>query len=76
MLLDIQERTAIMQLNSRIKNQAFKRCVTYAIVAFIVFMVFGRLVSGVHWFSDIVGGTLISMGLVMTYYAIADLKTE
>ena len=68
--------TAIMQLNSRIKNQALKRCVAYSIAAFIAFMVIGRLVSGVHWISDIIGGALISAGLVMTYYAIVGSKTE
>ena len=59
--------TAIMQFNSRIKNNIIKRCVTYTISAFIVFMVIGRLISGVHWFTDIVGGTLLSAGLVLIY---------
>ena len=59
--------TAIMQFNARIKNDVLKRYLTSAITAFIIFMVIGRLVSGVHWFSDIIGGALFSVGLVMIY---------
>jgi len=44
--------TVIMQLNTRIKSDVLKRCVSSAITIFVVFMVIGRLVSGVHWFSD------------------------
>lgn len=59
--------TAVMQLNSRIKNPALKRGIALALTAFAVFMVIGRLLSGVHWFTDIVGGALLSAGLVMMY---------
>ena len=62
--------TAIMQFYTRIKNDVLKRCVTYAITAFIVFMVIGRLVSGVHWVTDIIGGALLSTGIVLMYRAI------
>ena len=64
--------TAIMQFNTRIKNSIFRRCVAFIINAFIVFMVIGRLVSGVHWFSDIVGGAMLSSGLVMIYDSIVN----
>ena len=66
--------TAIMQFNARIKNNVLKRFVASAIIAFIVFMVIGRLISGVHWFTDIVGGALLSAGLVLMYRAIISLK--
>ena len=66
--------TAIMQFDTRIKNDALKRCVTYAITAFIVFMVIVRLISGVHWFTDIIGGALLSTGLVLMYRAIISLE--
>ena len=62
--------TAIMQLGSRIRNKALRNIVVVSIVAFIAFMVVGRLISGVHWFTDIVGGALLSAGLVMLYYSV------
>ena len=64
--------TAIMQFYARIKNSRFNKCLNILIVAFIAFMVIGRLISGVHWFSDIIGGALLSGGLVMIYYAIVN----
>ena len=59
--------TAAMQLNVRIKNTVFRRCAVITIVAFTAFMVIGRLVSGVHWITDIIGGALLSAGLVTMY---------
>ena len=49
-----------------------------AAIAFSVFMVTVRLISGVHWFTDIVGGVLLSDGLFKLYKAavILALKTK
>ena len=66
--------TAIMQFNSRIKNPTLKRYISLLIMVFIIFMVAGRLISGVHWFSDIIGGLLISAGLVLMYQFVRKLK--
>ena len=62
--------TAMMQFSKRIKNDLFRRCVMFIIIAFIVFMVIGRLVSGVHWITDIIGGALFSTSIVLIYYSI------
>ena len=66
--------TTIMQFNARIKNNVLKRFVASAMIAFVVFMVIGRFVSGVHWFSDMIGGALLSAGLVLMYRAVISLK--
>ena len=68
--------TAIMQFNARIKNNILKRFVASAITVYVVFMVIGRLLSGVHWFTDIIGGALLSAGLVMMYRAIICLEVK
>ena len=59
--------TALMQLNIRIQNLRFRRWTSSLIIVFTAFMVIGRLLSGVHWLTDIIGGTLLSAGLVTLY---------
>ncbi|MBQ9991864.1 MAG: phosphatase PAP2 family protein [Firmicutes bacterium] len=59
--------TTIMQLNSRISNPALRKIAVLAIAAFSAFMLIGRLLSGAHWFTDIIGGILLSAALVMLY---------
>ena len=65
--------TAVMQLNSRIRNTKMKRAFAFALIAFTAFMVIGRLISGVHWITDIIGGAILSAGLVMIYYSVTTL---
>lgn len=64
--------TAYLQLKRRVRCGWLWRCVSWGIIAFTVFVLLGRLVSGVHWLSDIVGGALLSGGLVMGYYAFSE----
>ncbi len=71
MLVTCVMPSALMQMRARIKRLALRRCVTVAFIAFIAFMVLGRLLSGVHWLSDIIGGALISAGLVAIYYSVS-----
>ena len=64
--------TAAIQLNARIKNTVFRRCAIIAIVVFTAFMVIGRLISGVHCITDIIGGAMFSIGIVTTYFSICN----
>ena len=68
--------TAIIQFRTRIKNDLLRRCVMLTITVFIAFMVIGRLVSGVHWMTDIIGGALFSTGIVLMYYSISNIVTK
>ena len=65
--------TTVMQLKSRIKNQMCGNAVAVFLYIFTVFMVTARLISGVHWFTDIIGGAVFSAGLVMIYYSLTKL---
>lgn len=66
--------TANVQLNNRIKNHNLRRIVSCAIKVFAAFMVIGRLLSGVHWLTDIIGGILLSAGLVALYRFFSNLN--
>ena len=57
--------TAMMQLKTRIRGDAVRRAILGILAAFTFFMVVGRLISGVHWLTDIIGGVLLSVGLVI-----------
>lgn len=61
--------TATMQLHARIKNVLCRRITCFLLLTFTAFMVVGRLISGVHWLTDIIGGALLSAGLVAAYHA-------
>ena len=66
--------TAALQLNVRIKNRVLRRGLAWGIAGFTAFMGIARLLSGVHWFTDIIGGALLSAGLVVLYHAVIRLK--
>ena len=59
--------TLVEQTNRRIGNVKVKRIIRNISIVFSAFMVMGRLISGVHWVTDIIGGILLSLGLVMLY---------
>ena len=63
--------SAVMQFRERIKNKKLLYFLEIFCALFIAFMVVGRLISGVHWVTDIIGGILCSSFLLSAYYSIA-----
>ena len=63
--------TLIFQLSLRVKNVKIKWTVSAVVIGFSAFMVLGRLISGVHWVTDIVGSLLLSGGLYYSYKGLA-----
>ena len=62
--------TLIFQVNRRLENIVVKKTICILTSIFSAFMVIGRLVSGVHWFTDIVGSIMLSTGLFCIYKAV------
>ena len=61
--------TAMQQLKQRLRNPLLRKTVCTAITVFTAFMIMGRVISGVHWLTDIIGGALLSTALVLLYSA-------
>jgi len=59
------------QADRRCKNRKLRCFAAVFSVAFSAFMVIGRLVSGVHWMTDIIGSVFLSTGLFLLYCAAA-----
>ena len=58
----------MIMLNEMVENKTYKT-VGYVVGGIIIaVMIIGRLLSGVHWFTDIVGAVLLSTSLVYAFY--------
>ena len=60
------------QSDRRIANPMTRKSIVLFVIVFSSFMVIGRLISGVHWATDIAGSIFLSSGLFMIYRYIAD----
>lgn len=67
MLVCVIMGSAAMLLNKYINNKALCRVLRAICFVIIGITVTGRLISGVHWFTDILGGILISITLLLIF---------
>ena len=59
--------TLIFQVNRRCGSAALRKAVFAGSALFAAFLVIARLVCGVHWLTDIIGGVLLGAGLYLVY---------
>lgn len=68
--------TAIMQFQIRIRNLTWRKTATAISCGYLLLMIVLRFLSGVHWFTDILGGILLSTALVMFYASILNITEK
>ena len=59
--------TLTFQMNRRMKNMTVCKMLSMLTILFSSFMVVGRWICGVHWFTDIIGSIILSTGLFCVY---------
>ncbi len=60
--------TAMLQFRRLMKKS---RWINILCALFTAFMVIGRVFSGVHWFTDVLGGSLFGAAMVLLYSAVS-----
>ena len=72
MLVCVIMGSAIPILGKYVKSETLCAALQVICAAIITITILGRLISGVHWFTDILGGILISVMLLNLYTAILE----
>lgn len=60
--------TSLLEAKKLIKNEFIKNNLVYLLEFLVILMIGGRLLSGVHWISDIIASVLYSSVIVSAYY--------
>ena len=59
-----------IMINKKLFNNKITKIANTLSAIIIIVTVVGRLISGVHWFTDIIGGIVISISLLMLFYSL------
>lgn len=68
--------SAIIVNRYLIKNSDINKKINIFILIIMLAIVVGRTISGVHWFSDILGGLLISSFLIKSFDTVLKIKKQ
>jgi undecaprenyl-diphosphatase len=63
-------------VNRKLFNNKIAKFVNVLSLVIVLITVIGRLLSGVHWFTDIIGGIFIGVALLMTLYSVIEAQKE
>jgi len=66
--------SAILLNKKRFNEIKITKYINIVLIITMVLLVIGRLLSGVHWFSDILGSIIISIALLYSYYVFLRLR--
>lgn len=64
--------TLKFQADQRVVYSILRKAITAFVIIFSAFMVIGRLISGAHWATDIIGSVFLSSGMFMIYRFMAN----
>ena len=64
--------TLSLYIDQKLQDSKFKTILKWMISLYSFGMVLVRLLSGVHWLTDIIGAILFSTGLLQLYKAIIE----
>lgn len=59
--------SAAILIDRYVRSKALARIIKILFIAVLLIIVVGRLISGVHWFTDICGGVLLGLTLINIY---------
>lgn len=59
--------SSIIPIRFYIKNHKLRKILIVIVWVYMLFLIIGRMISGVHWLTDIIGSVFLGTGLVLLY---------
>ena len=68
--------TAVIEVHRLIQKKELRNWIDFSLCTFGTLMVIGRIFSGVHWITDIIGSFLLSSALILLYVSVNQIVKE